>query len=378
MAEEGRRTRHEGRDRAVELAPERSVTRAGGVGQDWNPQAHIAFGLGMIIEIQNEMDPSSTGEHVPRLQIGAYVVVDSCPSNGPKTASYPTTTKAETMSQERKRSTSRTRVSRPTTPLRPSSRSSFRESAKGSTSGGPSFPLNAFEPAFAELSDAMSDLEANMMHFQLMHESLARFSESFASFMYGLNMNAFCVDYPEGPISESFRRAKQHEEQATTQVPDTKLAGDPEGETTFMTTDTSFVDNPSSTRTAAPKFQTPAPKTRTSRYVAGAKKKPPTVYLRCHVKPGASKVREGITALTDSTIELCVSAVPKDGESNKAVLAVLSEALGVPRSDLQITRGAKSRDKVIALAGKAVQDKETECVDRLLKRLNDAIESDGS
>lgn len=64
---------------------------------------------------------------------------------------------------------------------------------------------------------------------------------------------------------------------------------------------------------------------RVLQYVAGAKKNPPTVYLRCHVKPGASKVREGITALTDSTIELCVSAVPKDGESNKAVLAVLSE-----------------------------------------------------
>ncbi|KAL1861810.1 DASH complex subunit dam1 [Diaporthe australafricana] len=138
------------------------------------------------------------------------------------------------MSQERKRSTSRTRVSRPTTPLRPSSRSSFRESAKASTGGGPSFPLIAFEPAFAELSDAMSDLEANMMHFQLMHESLARFSESFASFMYGLNMNAFCVDYPEGPIAESFRRAKQQEEQATTQIPDVKSTGEPEGETTFI------------------------------------------------------------------------------------------------------------------------------------------------
>lgn len=35
------------------------------------------------------------------------------------------------------------------------------------------------------------------MHFQLMQESLARFSESFASFLYGLNMNAFCVDFPE-------------------------------------------------------------------------------------------------------------------------------------------------------------------------------------
>ena len=43
----------------------------------------------------------------------------------------------------------------------------------------------------------MADLEANMMHYQLMHESLARFSESFASFLYGLNMNAFCVDFPE-------------------------------------------------------------------------------------------------------------------------------------------------------------------------------------
>jgi len=43
----------------------------------------------------------------------------------------------------------------------------------------------------------MADLEANFMHMQLMHESLARFSENFASFLYGLNMNAFCVDFPE-------------------------------------------------------------------------------------------------------------------------------------------------------------------------------------
>jgi hypothetical protein len=48
----------------------------------------------------------------------------------------------------------------------------------------------------------MADLEANFMHLQLMHESLARFSESFASFLYGLNMNAFCVDFPEVYYSE--------------------------------------------------------------------------------------------------------------------------------------------------------------------------------
>lgn len=129
------------------------------------------------------------------------------------------------------------------------------------------FPLNAFEPAFAELSDSMADLEANMMHFQLMHESLARFSESFASFLYGLNMNAFCVDFPEGPMAESFRRMKTREEEeglvhgAMSGNEDNTRSGGGggrdgggfDGETTFMTTDTSFIDNPST-------FSKPTPK----------------------------------------------------------------------------------------------------------------------
>lgn len=119
-------------------------------------------------------------------------------------------------SSARSRSTSRQRLpSRPTTPLRPSSRSSFRE-ARGyggsiSNTGYTKPAINALEPQFAELADSMGDLEANFMHLQLMHESLTRFSESFASFLYGLNMNAFCVDFPEAPISESYRRAKQNE-----------------------------------------------------------------------------------------------------------------------------------------------------------------------
>ncbi|KAG5949925.1 hypothetical protein E4U53_005643 [Claviceps sorghi] len=110
-----------------------------------------------------------------------------------------------------KRSNSQTRQSRPTTPLRPSSRSSFRDSARDAGKSAPSFPLNTFEPAFAELSDAVADLEANMMHFQLMHESLSRFSESFASFLYGMNVNGYCVEFPEGPISESFGRNRRPE-----------------------------------------------------------------------------------------------------------------------------------------------------------------------
>lgn len=90
---------------------------------------------------------------------------------------------------------SRSPTSRPTTPLRASSRSSFRTSQNKSFTGP--FPLDVFEPQFAELSDSMADLEANLMHLQLLHESLSRFGESFASFLYGLNMNAFVVDFPE-------------------------------------------------------------------------------------------------------------------------------------------------------------------------------------
>jgi DASH complex subunit DAM1 len=100
--------------------------------------------------------------------------------------------------------------SRPTTPIRPSSRTSLRSPHPPAGSSDAS-PLAALEPAFAEFADSMADLEANMMHVQLLHESLARFGENFASFLYGLNMNAFCVDFGEGPGEESWRRARERE-----------------------------------------------------------------------------------------------------------------------------------------------------------------------
>lgn len=81
-------------------------------------------------------------------------------------------------------------LSRPTTPLRASSRSSVRDVACEPT-------LAALDPQLAEFADSMADLEANFMHLQLMHESLTRFNECFSSFLYGMNMNAFCVDFPE-------------------------------------------------------------------------------------------------------------------------------------------------------------------------------------
>lgn len=97
------------------------------------------------------------------------------------------------------------------------------------------------------------------MHFQLMHESLARFNESFGSFLYGLNMNAFCVDFPETPIPESFRkpRQQQQDEQQPGAGTHTREKSEPDVDMTFMTTDTSFVENPSTASEPTPKPKTP-------------------------------------------------------------------------------------------------------------------------
>lgn len=53
------------------------------------------------------------------------------------------------------------------------------------------------------------------------------------------------------------------------------------------------------------------------------------VLLRCHVRPGASKVREGVAEVTDEAIEMCVAAQAQDGKANKAVVEILSD-VGAP------------------------------------------------
>lgn len=69
-------------------------------------------------------------------------------------------------------------------------------------------------------------------------------------------------------------------------------------------------------------------------YIAGGKIKPSVVHLHCRVKPNASKVREGVTSVAEDAVELCVAARPRDGESNKAVLTILSE---VSRTQNRVT-----------------------------------------
>lgn len=74
-----------------------------------------------------------------------------------------------------------------------------------------------------------------------------------------------------------------------------------------------------------------------------------TIQLLCHVKPGASANREGITAMTDKVIDVCVAAQAREGEANTAVRNVIAKTLKVPKSNVEITKGMKSREKTVAI-----------------------------
>ncbi|KAH7369853.1 hypothetical protein BKA65DRAFT_386591 [Rhexocercosporidium sp. MPI-PUGE-AT-0058] len=98
------------------------------------------------------------------------------------------------------------------------------------------------------------------------------------------------------------------------------------------------------------------------------------VHIQCHVKPGASKQREGIKSVSDSVVEVCVSAQPKDGEANKAVRELFSDALKCPKSDVEVIRGLRSRDKTVAVAGCDMNGGEEKCISKIKDQLQSAIQ----
>lgn len=96
--------------------------------------------------------------------------------------------------------------SRPTTPIRRVSRGSItalsNSQSQGYGGGGSNkeagtTPLSCFSSAMGDLADEMALLQANLEYIDGIQDSLQTFDESFAMFLYGLKMNAFCVEWPE-------------------------------------------------------------------------------------------------------------------------------------------------------------------------------------
>ena len=82
---------------------------------------------------------------------------------------------------------------------------------------------------------------------------------------------------------------------------------------------------------------------------AVAKNSPGVVQLMCQVKPGVSAQRKGIAAVSDERVEICVSAQPREGEANRAVRDVIADALKIAKSDVEVVKGLKGREKTVAV-----------------------------
>lgn len=73
----------------------------------------------------------------------------------------------------------------------------------------------------------------------------------------------------------------------------------------------------------------------------------PGTLLDVRVTPGAT--RERIVEGADGALAIHVTAPPSDGKANAAVIKLLAKALGVPKSRIELVRGATSRSKLLRI-----------------------------
>jgi uncharacterized protein (TIGR00251 family) len=75
------------------------------------------------------------------------------------------------------------------------------------------------------------------------------------------------------------------------------------------------------------------------------------VLLNIRVQPRAK--RDEVVGERDGAIVIRIKAPPVDGKANAALTAFVAKAAGVPRSRVEIVRGATAREKVIRVSGVA-------------------------
>lgn len=73
------------------------------------------------------------------------------------------------------------------------------------------------------------------------------------------------------------------------------------------------------------------------------------VRFAVHVQPRAK--RPGIDGTHGDALRVRVQAPPVDGAANDAVIAVIADALGVPRRAVRIAAGLSGRQKLVDVDG---------------------------
>jgi len=76
---------------------------------------------------------------------------------------------------------------------------------------------------------------------------------------------------------------------------------------------------------------------------------PGVMRIAVWVQPGSA--RPGVGGEHDGALVVRVSKRPADGEATAATLAAIATAFGVSRSQVALVAGARSRSKIIEVAG---------------------------
>ncbi|KAH9848532.1 hypothetical protein C2E23DRAFT_843331 [Lenzites betulinus] len=105
----------------------------------------------------------------------------------------------------------------PQTPLRRLSQGSLFRLSRSTAYPDAPHGLGFLEPALAELIDEAEALQTNVEGLRALSDALGTFNESFASWLYVMNMNALTTDWPQAPTQDSFAlAARRAEEDART------------------------------------------------------------------------------------------------------------------------------------------------------------------
>lgn len=66
--------------------------------------------------------------------------------------------------------------------------------------------------SFSQLNTQLKELNSNLTKLQSLHNSFNQFNESVGLLIYGLNINAWCTEFPEAPNEEVFSQKSLIEE----------------------------------------------------------------------------------------------------------------------------------------------------------------------
>lgn len=131
------------------------------------------------------------------------------------------------------------------TPIRRISSGSFALFSRSHTDTATPLSFLA-DDALPMLAEETAALQDNLAQLAEIDTALRTFNESFATFLYGIKMNAFCVEWPEAPSDENLARAQRRAQAGPSQRAPAAAAPAP------AHADDSYTTNPDESMDEAP------------------------------------------------------------------------------------------------------------------------------